>query len=403
MRILWCSDHPAATSGYSVQTALTAPRLQRAGIADVALLASYGQHGHISEYAGLRVYPGGHDSFGQDVIPDAAKDWRADIVITLKDSFVYKPETFRGFRWCPLTPVDHDPAPPAVVAALRGAYSPIAYAPNGVRSLRREGFDPLYAPHGFDSNQFWPMDKGEARRTLGLPEDAFIVGTVAVNRGGLPSRKAWDELLAGVGMFRKDNPGVKTLYLTHTHPADDGHEGGIPLRQVANDHGVADITLFPHVSNYRLGVSPDHLRLVYNAMDVLLAVSLGEGFGIPTLEAQACGVPVIAGRWAAQTDLVWSGWFVETDEAHRYRTTQMSYVYMPDPEAIADRIQQAYAARESTVLRDQAIQGAAPYQIDRVVAEHWRPLLERLEQRIARERSVPRGVVRIVTPREVLA
>jgi hypothetical protein len=55
------------------------------------------------------------------------------------------------------------------------------------------------------------------------------------------------------------------------------------------------------------------------------------------------------------------------------------------------------------VLREQAIQDAAPYQIDRVVAEHWRPMLEQLERRIARERSVPRGVVRIVTPREVLA
>ena len=156
MRILWVSDHPAATSGYSVQTALTAPRLARAELADVAILASYGQQGHQGEFEGVPVYPGGHDPFAQDVIPDTARQFNADLVITLKDSFVYKPETFKGLRWCPLVPIDHDPVPPGVVSVMFHAYAPIAYAPNGLRALRGAGFDPLYAPHAYDPHAVLP-------------------------------------------------------------------------------------------------------------------------------------------------------------------------------------------------------------------------------------------------------
>ena len=402
MRILWVSDHPAATSGYSVQTALTAPRLARAGLADVAILASYGQQGHQSEFDGIPVYPGGHDAFAQDVIPDTARQFGADLVITLKDSFVYRPETFKGLRWCPLVPVDHDPVPPGVHSVMFHAYAPIAYAPNGLRALRRAGFDPLYAPHAYDPTQFYPMPKAEARQLLGLPQDKFIVGTVAVNRGGIPSRKAWDELINGVSLFRRDSQ-ADMLYITHTHPADDGYEGGLPLRQMAADCGIGDITLFPHVPAYKAGFSTEKLRWLYNSMDVLLAVSVGEGFGIPTLEAQACGVPVIAGRWAAQEDLVFSGWFVEPDEAHRFRSTQMAYIYLPEPDAIADRLRLAYMSRENEALKSTAAQGAAMFQIDQVIDHYWKPLLGHLDERLQRDRMVPRGVARIVLPEEVFS
>src|SRR5690242_1941900 len=98
LRILWCSDAPWASSGYSVETRLTAPRLAALGH-EVALLCTYGLQGAVREWEGLRVYPGGADPFANDVIGHAARDWQADIVITLKDSFVFKPEAFQGLRW----------------------------------------------------------------------------------------------------------------------------------------------------------------------------------------------------------------------------------------------------------------------------------------------------------------
>ncbi len=61
-----------------------------------------------------------------------------------------------------------------------------------------------------------------------------------------------------------------------------------------------------------LGIRRRSLAALYSAADVLLAPSYGEGFGVPTVEAQACGTRVIGSGWAATADLVAEdGWLVE--------------------------------------------------------------------------------------------
>jgi glycosyltransferase involved in cell wall biosynthesis len=308
LRVLFASDHPDAVSGYSVQTKLTALRLKEH--CDLALLATFGLHGSMQEWNGIPLFPGGADNFSNDVIGKAARRWQADIVITLKDALVFNPASFQGFRWTPLTPIDHDPSTAQVIERVRQSYRPIAYAPHGFRALRSAGLDPLYAPHGYDPAVYYPMDKAEARASLGIAPDLFIVGTCAVNRGGLPSRKAWVENLQAFAAFARDKPNAR--YFLHTDVADDGYEGGIPLRPLMAQFGIMDKVLFCDQDRYRYppNFPAEYMRAYYNSMDVLNAVSLGEGFGIPVLEAQACGVPVIVGDWCAHEDLCFSGWKV---------------------------------------------------------------------------------------------
>ncbi len=42
------------------------------------------------------------------------------------------------------------------------------------------------------------------------------------------------------------------------------------------------------------GLTPEEINIVYNACDVLLFPTLGEGYGKPVVEAFACGLPVVA-------------------------------------------------------------------------------------------------------------
>ena len=399
MRILWASDAPWSQSGYGVETRITAPRLAALGH-EVALLTTYGLQGGKQVWEGLPVYPGGADPFGNDVIGQAARDWRADVVITLKDSFVFRPEAFQGLRWTPLVPVDHDPLPMQISSVLRAAYRPIAYAPNGFRSMRAAGFDPLYCPHGFDPAVFYPLDKAEARKAFNLPPDIFIVGMVAVNRGGVPSRKAWPQNIEAFARFAKDKPGAR-LFL-HTHIGHDGFEGAINLPALVSQLGIGDKVLYCDQERYKAGFPDDYMRTFYAAMDVLNAVSLGEGFGIPTLEAQACGAPVIVGDWCAQEDLCFGGWKVPKDGALRFYDQQGAWVYLPQPDAIAAAMTAAYRTLGSHAVahnRALALEGAAPYAIDRIIAEHWQPALTELEAQIRAETS--RGVLRIIRPEEI--
>ena len=400
LRVLWASDAADASSGYAVETALTTLRLK--DHCDLALLATFGHHGAIREWNGIPVFPGGADAFANDVIPKAARAWRADIVITLKDALVFNPATFQGLRWLPLTPIDHDPSTPQVIERVRQSYRPIAYAPHGFRALRRAGLDPLYAPHAYDPKVYYPMDRAEARKLFQLPDDLFIVGTVAVNRGGVPSRKSWVENLEAFAMFAHDKPNVR--YFLHTDLADEGYEGGIPLRPVMANLGILDKVLFCDQERYRYphmgGFSQDYMRHYYNAVDVLNAVSVGEGFGIPVLEAQAVGTPVIVGDWCAHEDLCFAGWKVAKQEAHHFYDQQQGWVFIPQPQAIADRMQRAYSTIDVTpMLRHNAITGATPYQIDTVIRDHWLPLLAELEQDIKTPKS--RGVLRIIRREEV--
>lgn len=412
LRALFASDAADSTSGYAAITRQQVPELIDLGY-DIALLATFGHHGAIREWRpkhwssdrSIRVYPGGADSFANDVIAHYARDWKADIVITLKDSFVFRPEAMQGIRWTPMIPVDHEPLPPAVANVARACYRPIAYAPNGFRELRKAGFDPLYCPHTFDPKIFHPEDKTAARKFLGLPNDLFIIGTVAVNRGGIPSRKAWPQNLEAFALFAKDKPDVR--YFLHTDLAVDGFEGGVNIPHLIAQLGIADKIIYCDQDKYRKGGFPDeYLLAFYNAIDTLNAVSRGEGFGLPGLEAQACATPVILSEFAAHRDLCFGGWFVKDRRGDRIRDYdgQGSWTFTPEPEAIAETMELAYRARGTSYMDEvcrSAIAGAAQYELNHVMQTYWKPALEELEQQIAAERY-GRGVLRIIRPEEVL-
>lgn len=401
LRVLLITDAVWSQSGYAVQGKLMAPRWKSQLGIDVAVLATYGLQGAKIEWGGLPIFPGGQDPFANDVIQHAAKEWRADAVITLKDSFVFKPEALQGLRFLPMVPIDHDPMPGAVRNIVQYALRPIAYAQHGFKALHDAGFDPRYAPHAFDEKVYYPVEQSEARKALGLPPEMFLIGTVAVNRGGLPSRKSWDENLHGFALFARSHPDA--YYFVHTDIADDGREGGLPLRQIAAEYGVAEKVIFCDQAKYRNGGFPEeYMRTFYSSLDVLNAVSAGEGFGIPTLEAQACGTPVLVGDWCASAELCFSGWKVPDARGHatRFRDGQMSFIRLPQPESIAERMEEAYNA-DRAPLRAAAVAGAAPYAIDRVIREHWKPIFDELAAEIAQPRS--RGVLRIIRPEEVAA
>ena len=200
-------------------------------------------------------------------------------------------------------------------------------------------------------------------------------------------------------------------YFLHTNLAADGFEGGVNIPALCAQLGIGDKVIFCDQERYRAGFPDVYLHALYCATDVLNAVSLGEGFGIPTLESQACGTPVIVSDFAAQRDLCFAGWKVLPSpldgerEGLRFYDGQGAWVFIPEPQAIADRMEMAYALLQSDdqrrLLSDAALAGAEDYRIDTVVQRYWKPAIEELQASIASEGS--RGVLRIIRREEVLS
>jgi FkbM family methyltransferase len=124
---------------------------------------------------------------------------------------------------------------------------------------------------------------------------------------------------------------------------------------------------------------------LYNSFDVLMNATRGEGFGIPILEAQACGVPVIVTDFSAMPELCFAGWKVGyTDREFTY---QGSYQVLPSVTDIADALEEAYQMNDEqrAGMRAQARAGALTYDADLVTTEYWKPALEAIEARIAED------------------
>jgi glycosyltransferase involved in cell wall biosynthesis len=127
---------------------------------------------------------------------------------------------------------------------------------------------------------FVPGDRAAARGALGLP----ALGPILLHVGAEEPRKNVGTLLAAMQRLRSHHPDLLLVRV-----------GGMRSR---TRRQIARLGLERHV-RYRSGVSDADLVRHYQAADAFVFPSVYEGFGLPVLEALACGCPVVAGDAAS--------------------------------------------------------------------------------------------------------
>lgn len=396
MRILLHSNSPFAPTGYGVQTKVFAPRLKRLGH-DVAISAFWGLHAGVIHYQGMPIYPGGFHGYGLDVWSRHAVEFKADLIISLIDAWVLDADTLAaGQRWVPWFPVDMETGKGALCPPVRRqverAYARIVFSKYGERVTRASGLDCYYVPHGYDPQAYYPDEDAAAnvRELLGLG-DRFVITSVMANKG-TPSRKAWPQHLEAFAELHRRHP--DTVYVCHTLRADRGENNGVNLPELARELEIEHAVVFPDQYVVFMGAPDWFMRGLYSASDVVANVAMGEGFGVPILEAQACGCPVIVGDWTAMSELCWAGWTVERHEAMRVWSPLAAYQWLPSPAAIYERMLHAYqVCRSMPDLRRDAAEAARRYDADVVTEDYWRPVLNSIAERIAEEAAAPQVAV----------
>jgi glycosyltransferase involved in cell wall biosynthesis len=130
---------------------------------------------------------------------------------------------------------------------------------------------------------------------------------------------------------------------------------------------------------YKFGIDRQTLAAALSACDVGLVTSYGEGFGIPTIEFQMCGTPVIGSKFAATAELVSNeGWLV--DGQPLWDAPQRSYFNIPSIVSIFEALEAAYlrGKKTSPTQYQATIDFAKQYDADVVFDEYWKPALAQI-------------------------
>lgn len=386
MRILWHSVSPHIFSGYGKVTKYTLAGLLNRGF--VAFCSAYYgvQAGGIVDYKGIYVLPvvkHSLDKLGFKTVAEHYKRFQCDLGVFHADFWV----SYKFPKLIPnslvYSPIDQEHYPEKWLDILR-AYKWVAVpSKHGQKELKKSGIEATFIPHGVDTKVYRPLDKSSCRKAFTLEKDKFIIGIVAANNDDEP-RKGWDSMFQAIKIFLDNNPDAKKDVEVVIH-SDPENEKGRNLIELSKQVGIHDKIIWNdrYVSSV-IGLPESAMARLYNCFDVFLMLSRREGFCLPVLEAQACGVPCIVNGFSALIERVNNGkcgWLVPP-RAYVYSPLN-AITSIPDPEKGADALEEAYNKdSKRKYFAKRGLEYARKQTWDIAIDKYWLPFLERIGEEI---------------------
>lgn len=317
-RILFVGDAGVST-GFAAATHAVCDHLHASGHEVHVLGLNYYGDPHPYPY---HIYPcrqpygGGLDGMGVTRMPWLVDQLAPDIVVLLNDPWNIRPyfEAFVKYRPIQNTKVPKFVAWLAVDGGNQHGYELSAttlpdltkiavwtqYAADELVKGGYEGPPIDIIPLGVDLDIFRPLDRAESRLhpifAGGSPAlrdpSTYVVGVVGRNQ----LRKRLDLTIQYFAALADHEP--RAHLLLHVAPTDD--KGCDLVSLVRYYHLENRVSIINTQVGH--GVPIETMPVIYSAMNVLLTTTQGEGWGLPMLEAMACGTPVIAPDWSGLGD-----------------------------------------------------------------------------------------------------
>ncbi len=380
LRILVNTNIPICPSGYGSQAHDLLPLIRDEGY-PLAVSCFYGLEGGRMDHDGMTYYPKIGDTWGADAMVNHGRHFKADVVISLQDIWTLNPDLLRQTtRWVPIVPIDHDPIPPAIHERLKLAYRIITMSEFGYNELKRVGLHSTFIQHTVDTEILKPMDKVTCRKELGVPEDMFVFGMVAANKDN-PPRKSFQEAMDAFKMFHERHPKSGLFFHTLLNM-----QGGFPIEEYAKFLGIYEVVFKIDPYDQMFNVDRAGMAKILNTFDCLLLPSTSEGFGIPAIEAQACGVPVIVNNFTAMPEMVKRGVTGEVcDIANKRFTPLLSYVANPSTQSLYECMERIFKVDRVEMGKQARLYMIEKYELKKVFREKWVPFLERVEREVYKD------------------
>lgn len=156
-------------------------------------------------------------------------------------------------------------------------------------------------PVGCDTDAFIPRSQDDpkvlaVREALGVSPDELMILTV----GGDAASKGAQEVMQALAMIKREAPAFK--YVCKVWPQERTEKQNVEDQQLAHHLGIEkDVILTMSINSRKF------LPYLMAACDIYAGPSRLEGFGMPHVEAGACGKPVVAIRAMAFLDTLVHG------------------------------------------------------------------------------------------------
>lgn len=207
--------------------------------------------------------------------------------------------------------------------------------------------------HGVDHDKFRPISesnpmvsstglrvtsKREAKEVFGYPADSFLVLRVDKNSG----RKDFASTIRALWPVMKRHSDV----ICHLHTSSGRQsEDNLVIEEMLNREPDLQKRFYtPGLHTQHIGWSEEDLQILYNAADLFVTTSRGEGFGLTLAEAVSSGVPVIAQNVSAIPEVVGPGGVLLEPKA-MVTVPSGQDLWLADVDAFTEAIEHLYLSR----------------------------------------------------------
>ena len=269
------------------------------------------------------IYPLGKSAkHEQDEFREILKDFKPDIILSIGDiwNFIKITDVVREYKethqlkWLLWLTIDGENLHPSWKNIANFVDEIFVFSEFGRKEIKNlVGFDVKSVYPGVDKSVFrktnfdFKVKEGELPFKL---KDTFIVLNINQNT----DRKNIPITIEAFSEFAKNKEDVFLLLVTDP---DDPY--GFDLWNLIEKFGLRKKAAITKESGPRKGMTDQKLNLIYNVASVSVNSAIGEGLSLPTLEAMAVGLPVLATDYAAIPELI--------DQAGGYKIDIAAYIY----------------------------------------------------------------------------
>lgn len=278
------------------------------------------------------------DCYAVHTFPKVVEEYGPDIVIGIGDPWMVKPlaesQHRSKYKLVLYIPIDGIPLSKSWKSVFESPDVMVAYGSFGAEVICEKFPDVKgrmrIINHGVDLDTFRVFSEEESSETKKIfgGEGMFIIGTVSRNqpRKNIPrllkmaklfkapwlscracgeltfkaTEEARIEKCIACGSSNLNFGGGKKDFRVYLHMALN--DCGWNISEMTETLGLKGFVAYPEGLQIGKGVGVGTLARIISAMDVFTLPTGGEGWGLPILEAMACGVPTVVTNYSAHVD-----------------------------------------------------------------------------------------------------